>query len=133
METPRNRVPVYQREGSILAFQTNDKFELFSDVGNETENYQHLALRVFPGTGCSLDLIKEQGSSVQTVSVKSAQAGWAVELPALNVPVEIEFFGDEPREVTVDGKPTEWHWDTAVRSVKFQLAAATGKQAIQIL
>ncbi len=133
VETPRNRVPVYQREGSILAFHTNDKFEVFSDVGTETENYQHVALRVFPGTGCSLDLVKGQGSSVQTVYVKPVNAGWVVELPALNVPVEIEFFGDEPKAVTCDEQPTDWHWDTAVRSVKLHLAASTSQQTIQIL
>jgi len=116
-----------------LAFHTNDKFELFSDVGNETENYQYLALRVFPGIGCSLDLIKGQGSSVQTVTVKPVQDGWTVDLPGLNVPVEVEIFGNEPKEVTVDGKPTEWHWDTAVRSVKLHLAASASKQTIQIL
>lgn len=133
VETPRNRVPVYQREGSILAFNTNDKFELFSDVGNETEKYQNLALRVFPGDGCSLNLVKGQGDSVQTITVQPAQAGWTLEIPALNVPVQVELFGDEPKQVTCNGQAVEWHWDTAVRSVKFQLAAATGKQAIQIL
>lgn len=133
VETPRNRVPVYQREGSILAFHTNEKFELFSDVGNETENYQQLALRVFPGDGCSLDLVKGQGNSVQTVTIKPAQTGWALELPALNVPIEVEIFIDEPKQVTCNGHAVEWQWDTAVRSVKFQLAAVAGKQAIQIL
>lgn len=133
VETPRNRVPVYQREGSILAFHTNDKFELFSDVGNETENYQHLALRVFPGTGCSFNLVKEQGDSVQTVSVQPLQSGWTFEIPGLNVPVEVEFFTGKPKQVTCNHQPVEWHWDTAVQSVKFQLAASADKQAIQIL
>lgn len=134
VEVPRNRVPVYQREGSILAFNTNENFELCSDVGNQTDCYQNLSLRVFPGQGCSLDFVREQGDSIQTVVVKQnpAKTAWTIELPALNVPVEICFFAPRFTEVVCEDQPIEWHWDENLQAVKFHLATSKNKQTIQI-
>jgi alpha-glucosidase (family GH31 glycosyl hydrolase) len=134
VKVPRNRVPVFQREGSLVAFNVNDNFDLFSDVGNDTENCQNILLRVFPGDGCSLSLIKDQGEAIQTISVTpvSGKPGWQVELPGFELPVEIDFFSEKPDEVICDGTPVEWRWDAAVHTVVIRLVAAHNKQTIQI-
>lgn len=134
VKVPRNRVPVYQREGSILALNVNERFELFSDVGNETENYHNLALRIFPGQGCSFDLVKDQGEHLQTIIVKplSENTGWQVDLPALDLPVQVTFFAEKPSDVSCAGKPVEGHWDAALRALDFKLAASTDAQTILI-
>jgi len=134
VKAARDSVPVYQREGSIVAFNVNDHFELFSDVGNNTESYQNLALRIFPGGGCRLDLVRGQGETIDPIEFKRGQDSqtWLLELPALDCPVEIKIYMDKPAAIFCGEKSVDWQWNKTNRVVRFTLAGAKENRTIKI-
>ena len=69
VNVPLDRVPVYQREGSIVALNLDETFSLCGDVGNSTEEYRNLALRIYPGNGCEFNLVRDQGERVDFIRV----------------------------------------------------------------
>jgi alpha-glucosidase (family GH31 glycosyl hydrolase) len=134
VNVPRDCIPVYQREGSIVALNLGESFELSSDVGNQTEVYQNLALHVFPGEGCQFDLVRNQGERLDRITVlrEDDPACLQIELPAVDCPLELTVYMSEPDAVTHNGVEIEWQWDDVRKLVKFQLKAENKKRLIKI-
>jgi len=46
--TPKHIIPVFVREGSVIALNLDDSLTLGSSVGNSTDKYHHLCFRTYP-------------------------------------------------------------------------------------
>ena len=132
---PRDRIPVYQREGSIVALNLDESFELFSDVGNRTEAYQNLGLRIFPGEGCEFSLVRGQGEVLDPVVVQRGDDPGCleIELPAVDCPCELTIYTAKPAAVTSNGAEIEWQWDDGRKLVKFRLDTDRSGRLIKLV
>lgn len=134
VKAPRDSIPVYQREGSIVALNLDETFELPSDVGNETDEYKNLALRIFPEQDCQFDLVRDQGERVDRISVErdNINTGWTIKLPALECPIELTIFIAKPISVTCEGAELEWQWSETDKLVNIRLKAENKKRLVKI-
>jgi alpha-glucosidase (family GH31 glycosyl hydrolase) len=106
VDTPRDRIPVFQKKGSILPLQLDPSGELGSPVGKGTDRFLHLTLRVFPGGSIQSAIIQGADEEPALVSVETSEAERSIEvrLPPLSQPVDLVIACNEPASVTVDGK-----------------------------
>ena len=123
LNVPLDRIPVFQREGSIVVLNLDETFNLCSDVGNSTEEYRNLALRIFPGNGCEFNLVRDQGDRIDPIRVRVDDTSKMVriELPELDCPVELIVYMNKPADVLQDGDSVEWNWVERERMVKVNL------------
>ena len=112
VEVPLDTIPVYQREGSIVALNLGAGFDLGSGVDNDTESYANLELRIFPGAGCALDLVRQQGEKVDPVVVtcNNATNDITIELPGVDCPMKVVVYTARPSAVMLDGEAAAWNW-----------------------
>ena len=135
VEVPLDTIPVYQREGTIVALNLGSDFELGSDVGNDTETYCNLELRIFPGSGCSLDLVRQQGARLDRVSVNCNEQAkeTTIELPVVNCPLKVAVYTTRPSTVMLDGKAAAWNWSDEKQMVTVFVAAGISTHTLVIL
>lgn len=119
VDVPLGSIPVYQREGTILPLNLASDFKLGSDVGNDTESYRNIELRIFPGEGCSLDLVRGQGEQVDHVAVTcdKDQKEISIDLPGIESPMRVILYTPKPADLKLDGAPAEWSWSEQLRMV----------------
>ncbi|MHC1740520.1 MAG: TIM-barrel domain-containing protein [Anaerolineaceae bacterium] len=134
VQVPRDGIPVYQREGSIVALNLNDRFIVKSDVGNMTEEYQNLSLRIFPGQGCQVDLVRAQGEQLDHIAVecKEGHTGCSIDLPALDCPLEVIVYTTQPSKVTCDNEPMDWQWLDNAKAVRIHLNGGKKSHLIKL-
>ncbi|MEN6571068.1 MAG: TIM-barrel domain-containing protein [Anaerolineaceae bacterium] len=134
VEVPLDTIPVYQREGTIVALNLGADFELGSDVGNDTETYCNLELRIFPGSGCSLDLVRQQGARLDRVSVNCNEQAkeTTIELPAVNCPLKVAVYTTRPSTVMLDGEAAAWNWSDEKQTVTVFVAAGPSTHTLVI-
>jgi alpha-glucosidase (family GH31 glycosyl hydrolase) len=136
VETPRNRIPVFQKKGSILPLHLDPSGELGSPVGNGTDRFPHLTLQVFPGGSIQSAIIlgADEEMALITVETNKAEGSIEIRLPPLSQSVDLVIACNEPAFVTVDGKAlprldsgrlpeavSGWRWRPENREVRIQL------------
>jgi len=46
--TPKDKIPVFVRAGSVLALNLNDTYKVAEGVGNKTDQFENLSLKIYP-------------------------------------------------------------------------------------
>ncbi|NTV36395.1 MAG: glycoside hydrolase family 31 protein, partial [Anaerolineaceae bacterium] len=131
---PRDRVPVYQKKGSLLALNLNGSGELGGYVGNKTENFKNLTLRIFPGGKFESPIFLSADTEPVWVTVECQKTDGllVVDLPVLPQCVDLVIAGLEPLSVTRDGQPLPhlsadsgtdagWQWDADRHEIRVHL------------
>ena len=101
-----DRIPVFQKKGSVLPLNLGDELKLGSFVGNKTDTLQNLVLRVYPQGEQRIPLYSGKDGALEWVEVildENAQE-FTVELPAHKTPVIIEIIDREINAVSKNGK-----------------------------
>ena len=107
VEVPRDFIPVYQRKSSMVALHTDSTGALGSPVGNRTDAFTHLTLRIFPGGTIhkSITLPEKDELAMIEVNQNAKEGSMEIQLPSLTIGVDLILFAKEPGKVTVDGQP----------------------------
>ena len=140
INVPLNRIPVFQKKGSILPLQLDASGELGSPVGNSTEKFEHLTLQVFPGGKIASPIFQSTEEEPTWVAVETSEIEnmITVQLPALLQAVDLAIFASEPNAVTVAGQPFPrlnaeeiqrsgpgWWWDSRKQQIRIHLPETT--------
>jgi alpha-glucosidase (family GH31 glycosyl hydrolase) len=107
VNAPRDRIPAFQKKGSLLALNLGQSGELGSPVGNATEDFNHLTLQVIPDGKIEYAFIYSAKAAPVSLSVETAEEEHVlmVMLPALPIGVELVLFGPEPSSVMLNEIP----------------------------
>ncbi|MBI9048893.1 MAG: glycoside hydrolase family 31 protein [Anaerolineaceae bacterium] len=147
VEAPRDFIPVYQRKSSMVALQTDATGSLGSPVGNRTDAFTNLTLRIFPG-GIINESIKlpEINESVN-IEVNQNADGSTIEimLPALTIGVDLILYTKEPGCVMIDDKAllrinndqsfglqAAWYWHAELEEVIIHFPETCNMKTIKI-
>ena len=136
VKVPRNRVPVFQKKGSIVALHLGASGELGSPVGNNTEQIKHLTVRIFPGENIKAPIMDSVEKEPAWITVDSDEGKDAIEihLPAFPERADLVIFSHEPTAVAINDQPLPcvssenlqnrtvgWWWDSTKQEIRIQL------------
>jgi alpha-glucosidase (family GH31 glycosyl hydrolase) len=109
MVVAHDRIPVFQKKGSVLPLNLGDDLKLGSFVGNKTDAFQNLVLRIYPQGEQRIPLYSGEDGAVEWVAVISDEDAkqFTVELPAHKTPLIIEIIDREINAVSKKGKVLE--------------------------
>jgi alpha-glucosidase (family GH31 glycosyl hydrolase) len=104
---PMDRIPVYQRKGTILPLNLGDEGTLCSPVGNSVNKWQNLDLMIFSEQDCELPLDPGNGEEIRWIwfSAVGETGEFILNLPALEAEVHVSLPGIQAKQVLCDGKP----------------------------
>jgi len=141
MSVPRDRIPVFQKRGSIVALHLDKSGELGSPVGNNTERFKHLTFRIFPEDDKIESPIRlTSGKEPLWISANAEEAQRAIEvqLPAIPSVVDLVIFSHEPTSVGINGgdvdrlnsedylsKKLGWWWDACKQEIRIHFPEIT--------
>ena len=147
VNVPVDRIPVYQRQGSILPLNLNHTGELCTPVGNVCNQVDVLTLIAWPrvnSTSKKIVLADSKSVSLE-VTKKSAQSETICCVEASEIDLRLMIVADEPKVVLVDGvvlpkrvdltgtpASSGWTWDEKLKVVKISLAARSTQTSIKI-
>jgi alpha-glucosidase (family GH31 glycosyl hydrolase) len=134
---PKDRIPVYQRKGTILSLNLGEDMELCSPVGIDTEHYENLSLLVFADSDCEVEIHGSNWRKVWKVKCSyHTKQGWIqVDLPPMEDALHILFAEVQTLEIHCDGIPLlqtkkekpllpgEWSMDQEKRTTQIGLPA----------
>ncbi len=105
----RDRIPVFQKKGSVLPLNLGDDLKLGSFVGNKTDAYQNLVLRIYPQGEQRIPLYSGKDGALEWVEIISGEDAheFTVELPAHKTPLIIDIIDREIDAVSKNGKLLE--------------------------
>lgn len=109
IECPLGELPVFVREGTILPMNLNDNFELGGSIGNNTEAYKNLAVRIYPGKGTYqwYDYVNDC-----EVELMVSADGRDVSVKGLKTAVTLELLGNY-KSILVNGKEMSGRYDSS--------------------
>jgi alpha-glucosidase (family GH31 glycosyl hydrolase) len=101
---PKERIPVYQRRGSIVPLNLGETLELCSPVGNSPVEIKNLAALVYPGDACRVDVYQGKGFPYGDISTQQVEENGQIKvvLKGLKYPVNLLILGNEPSQVSVN-------------------------------
>ena len=107
VNVPLDRIPVYQKRGSLLALNLDTSGELGSPVGNSTKEYQELTLRIIPGDYFETQVSFTPDSDSLSVSVESSavDGNVMISFPCLPRDANLAVSSKEPNLVSINGSP----------------------------
>jgi alpha-glucosidase (family GH31 glycosyl hydrolase) len=143
---PKDRIPVYQRKGTILPLNLGNDLELCSPVGNDTEHYQNLFLLVFADSDCEVEIHTKNWRQARKVKCSyHTKQGWIqVDLPTIEDALHILFTEVQALEIHCDGipftqtkkekplLPGEWSMDPEKRITQIYLPAINAPRKVMI-
>jgi len=105
VNAPQDRIPVFQRYGSIVPLNLGNTLELCSPVGNSTEEIINVVLLVFSGETKRVEFFQGKGNPTTRISVQNDQSKDSVSITVegLISAVDILVLGKEPHKVIIDG------------------------------
>lgn len=136
VNVPRDRIPVFQKLGSIVALQLDQSGELGSPVGNDTEQIKHLTVRIFPGEKIKAPIMLSVEKDPAWITVDSNEGRDAIEihLPALPQGADLVIYSQEPTAIALNSQPVPrvssinvenrtvgWWWDSIKQETRIQL------------
>ncbi|MDD5371303.1 MAG: glycoside hydrolase family 31 protein [Anaerolineaceae bacterium] len=136
VQAPRDRIPVFQKKGSIIPLHLDPSGELGSPVGNGIDKFAQLTLRVFPGGSIENAIFQSTDAVPGLFSVEMSADGGKIEVqaPPLEQGVDLVIFGPEPASVTVAGTElpkldsglipasvSGWHWNSEKREIRIRM------------
>lgn len=147
VRVPMDRIPVYQRKGTILPLNLGGERTLCSPVGNSVNQYQHLHLIVFSDQDCELPVDKGNGEDVRWVKFSALEetGEFVLDLPALEVDVHVSLPGIQAKQVICDGKRLSndpqagsdtpvnaWHFSAEKNLTEIVLPASSRSQRVTL-
>lgn len=106
MEIPRDRIAAFQRHGSILPLNLGDGGVLGSFVGNTTEEYKKLVLRIFVDKDMRIPFYSGNAGSISFIECSQSKDNkeLIIEIPPVNDTLTVELIGIQARKVLMDEK-----------------------------
>ena len=106
VKVPRDRIPVFQKAGSIVALQLGHSGELGSPIGNDTEQSMHLTLRIVCGVESKAPILLPRGNKPIWITVEAYEGEDAIEiqLPALPQGADLVILSHDPTSVAINGQ-----------------------------
>ncbi len=106
VKVPRDRIPVFQKEGSIVPLQLGQSGELGSPIGNDTEQMMHLTLRIVNGGKTKTPILLPRGNEPEWITVEAYEGGdtMEIQLPALPLGADLVIISHEPTSVAINGQ-----------------------------
>ena len=117
VEVPFERIPVFQRTGSIVPLNLGENGELGSPLGFDLDTIGRLTWRISPGEGFSGQVVLPGNDEVLRVSV----SGNEILIPALPFELDLEIFCSRPETVTIGEQEIPWNWETDKEVLKIHL------------
>ncbi|KAF0105565.1 MAG: glycosyl hydrolase 31, partial [Chloroflexi bacterium] len=146
VNVPVDRIPVYQRQGSILPLNLNHSGELCTPVGNSCDHVDDLTLIVFPGSDLQSSMTIMPDSSPLSLEMKSNSDEVDLTLHISASPIDLHLvistkepktvFLNEvlfPRRVDLIGTPSnsEWTWDEQRKEIRVHLIASASNTILK--
>lgn len=142
----RGSIEVYIRQGSCVPLNLGDDLALFTPASGSPETVQNLAVLVFPGEACAVELFQgvEHGLGSLTVRDNPDEHGLQLYLEHLELPVDLLVLGDEPEQVCFNGcllpqlsstghnGGAFWQWLPDRRLVQIHLPGRKGPLSVTI-
>jgi len=126
-----DQIAVFQKKGSLIPLNLDQSGKLCSPVGNSTEKYQNLTLRIYPGGHFETPVSFAPDIAAEKVVVDSSEEGVVtILLPALHCEINLAISVKEPEAVDVNGLPftksngnaeSGWTWDAQGMECGFRL------------
>jgi alpha-glucosidase (family GH31 glycosyl hydrolase) len=147
VNVPVDRIPVYQRQGSILPLNLNHSGELCTPVGNSCDHVDDLTLIVFPGSDLQSSITMMPGSSPLSLEMKSNSDEVDLTLHISASPIDLHLvistkepktvFVNEvlfPRRVDLISTPSNsgWMWDEQREEIRIHLIASASNTILRI-
>lgn len=147
VQVPFDRIPVYQKQGSILPLNLNHTGELCTPVGNSCDHVDDLTLIVYPASGKNSKTITMQNSKPVSLAVYSNADGSEMTLDIEPSPIDLHLVivADKPKAVQIDcvelsrridlvNTPSHsgWMWDEKAGEIKIHLIASISKRYLKI-
>jgi alpha-glucosidase (family GH31 glycosyl hydrolase) len=107
VSTPKDQIPVFQREGSLVPLNLGDDFEFFSRVGNSTEEILNLAVLIFPGEISRSEVYQGKSHPALSINVHNEYRNGIVQivLEGMRIPVDLWVLGNKPGQVKMGNTP----------------------------
>ncbi len=147
VKVPVDRIPVYQRQGSILPLNLNHTGELCTPVGNSCDHVETLDLIAMPGETPTPKKIVMADSKTVAVEMTSNSVSneLTIEIEACPVDLRLMIAAEDPKTVLVNGSPlpkrvdltgtpasSGWTWNEKLNVISIALDAPTAKTLIKI-
>jgi alpha-D-xyloside xylohydrolase len=147
IETPRDFIPVYQRKSSMVALHTDGTGALGSPVGNRTDAFKTLTVRIFPGENFQEKLSLPGYAEPVTIEVNqnAKEGGIEIRLSSLNIGIDLTLFNKEPGSVKLDdqalprisdglsfGPQAAWRWQAERGEVILHLPEPCPMKTIKV-
>lgn len=102
IKVPRDRIPVFQRKGSILPLNLGEEMCLGSFVGNSTEEYKNLVFRIYPDENVKIPLYSGFDGTINWMgySKSNQERIIKIDLPSIKEDLQIELVGVHALEVS---------------------------------
>ncbi|PKM70810.1 MAG: hypothetical protein CVU93_00175, partial [Firmicutes bacterium HGW-Firmicutes-18] len=147
VNVPMDRIPVYQRQGSILPLNLNHTGELCTPVGNLCNHVEVLTLIAWPGVNSISKkiILADSRSVLLEITTISGQSETIYHIDASEIDLQLMIVADEPKVVLVDGvllqkrvdltgtpASSGWTWDEKLKVITIVLAARSTQSIIKI-
>jgi alpha-D-xyloside xylohydrolase len=147
VNVPIDRIPVYQKQGSILPLNLNHTGELCTPVGNSCDHVDDLTLMVFPVKGViSKQIVMADSKSVSMeITLDAASVEMSLQIEPSPVNLHLVMVAQEPKSVYVDGNllskrvdligataNSGWTWNEKSKEILISLAAKSTKTILKI-
>jgi alpha-glucosidase (family GH31 glycosyl hydrolase) len=147
VNVPVDRIPVYQKRGSILPLNLDHTGNLCTPVGNSCDHVEALTLVVYPGAGISTKQIVMADYKSISLELKPKTESSEMTLKITPSPIDLHLVivSDEPKTVFVDGlllikriDPTEnpassgWTWNEGSQEIEIHLSAKASNTILRI-
>lgn len=147
VNVPADRIPVYQKQGSILPLNLNHTGELCTPVGNSCDHVEALTLVVYPGNGLTtkkLVLADSKSISLELIS-KTESSEIMLKITPFHIDLYLVIVSDEPKMVLVDDRlltrrkkqtgrsaNSGWLWNEETQEIKIHLSTKSSNTILKI-
>lgn len=147
VKVPLDRIPVYQKQGSILSLNLDHTGELCTPVGNSCDQVDNLTLIVYPGPSLNSKHNEIADTKFISLSVTPSTDSTELTLQISPLPIDLHLVivSDEPKAVMVDetvlsrrvdqAEPpsnTDWSWSESTCELKIHLPQKSSNTTLKI-
>ena len=126
MQVPFDRLPVFQRQGSLLPLNLGESAELGSPLGFDLDTIGRLVWRIIPGEGFNSQVVLPGSKEALPVSISAHE----ILLPALSYDLDLEVFCSRPERVRLGEEEIAWDWEADRQVLKIHLPASDSDSRI---
>jgi len=147
INVPVDRIPVYQRQGSILPLKLDYTGELCTPVGNICDHVTDLTMILYPGSGLvSKKIVLADSKSISMdVSVDRGTSEMQIKIDPFSINLHLVIATQEPKTILIDGtqltrsvdltgtaSSSGWTWNQKTNEIKVTLVATAAVTILNI-